>query len=474
MKKDPLLPNAPAKIFFVGIGGIGMSALAQLLHHCGYTVTGSDRSLQDKAKQQLYDKLRNFGISLFPQDGSGVIEFQPDILVYSAAVEDDNPDFAAMTKIPRLHRAAALSQALNKLPAKQIAVAGSCGKTTVCGWLSSALRKLGKRILMVNGGYSVEFEDENLPGNFFADENPEFIIVEVDESDKSIKEFSPDYSILLNIANDHYEKEVLQEVFANFLNNTKKAAVLPYDLRQLAGNDLSLSFFSETAVSAVAPAKVLFPENYHLSPAGCRFSLKAFPSPILLSQSGLYSAWNACAVLQMLLLLHQQALLTNSPNELSASLFAFQGIQQRFEIFATAASVIPKINDYAHNPEKLSAVIAAARERFGSPLQIFFQPHGYAPLAFMRSTLKENLKEVLQENDEFIFLPVYYAGGSSSHSPSSSEVAQEYQAAGLPVSWVVERKEAEKLIKANKQKSCLLVLGARDASLREWTKELEL
>ena len=459
-----VLPPPPACVFLVGIGGIGMSALAQLLAYLGYQVCGSDRGLHDSDKQELYGKLARQGVQLFPQDGSGVKSCQPSCLIYSAAIEDDNPDFLAAGETPLLHRAAALAQCLERLPGKQVAVAGSCGKTSVTGWLSSALQQLGKRILMVNGGYCTDFESDIYPGNFHADSDPEFLLVEVDESDRSISEFSPDYAILLNIGTDHYSAAELKQVFASFLRKTRSGAVLPASLRQLAPAELPARFFSEENSSDDSA----FPERYKATTAGCQFQIHGFAELVQCRQNGLYSAWNAAAILQALALL-----LPEERASLPGSLSNFRGVRQRFELFSAPGDSCPKINDYAHNPEKISAVLSAARERFGSPLLALFQPHGFAPFGFMREALKESLRHALRPGDQLILLPVYYAGGSSSHRPTAAEVAQDYQAAGLPVQAAENREQAEQMIKQNKKKSCVLVIGARDASLRSWTERLK-
>ena len=218
------LPLPPAKIFCIGIGGIGVSGLAQLLVHQGYSVAGSDRGLNDHGKEHLYDGLRAQGIRLYPQDGSGPKAEQPDALVISTAVEDTNADLQVLPNCPVIHRATALAQALDRIGVPQIAVAGSCGKTSVTGWIAAALKALGKRIVMVDGGYSLNAEQPGFPGNFFADDKPEYIVVEVDESDRSLSAFHPHYGVLLNVGNDHYGQDELKVVFRNFLSQCNQGA----------------------------------------------------------------------------------------------------------------------------------------------------------------------------------------------------------------------------------------------------------
>ena len=185
------------------------------------------------------------------------------------------------------------------------------------------------------------------------------------------------------------------------------------------------------------------------------------------TQSGRHSAANATAVLALLSLLK----LTYAPATMVRALTAFAGVRQRFEIMGTQHKAAPVINDYAHNPEKIAAAMMTARERFGSPLLAFFQPHGFRPLQFMRPALREVLQSTLRSDDKFFLLPVYYAGGSASFQPTSEEVALELAGAGLPVA-AVTREQAEAEIAANATSPAILVMGARDSSLREWCQKV--
>ena len=457
------LPLPPAKIFCIGIGGIGVSGLAQLLVHQGYSVAGSDRGLNDHGKEHLYDGLRAQGIRLYPQDGSGPKAEQPDALVISTAVENTNADLQVLPNCPIIHRATALAQTLDRIDAPQIAVAGSCGKTSVTGWISAALKALGKRVLMVTGGYSLNAEQPGFPGNFSADDQPEYIIVEVDESDRSLSAFHPHIGVLLNIGNDHYEQSELKVVFRNFLGQCKQSVVLD-ELKELANlcpgtvSAFSGTFFTDNA-DCIAPS------NFETTQDGIIFDTKEF-GHIITTQDGVHSAINACAVLAVL-----KQLNLGLPNEkIAAAITSFKGIRQRFEIMGKNSDGITIVNDFAHNPEKIAAAVSAAHNRFGSPLTATFQPHGFTPLRFMREALVESLEKCLEKDDLLIMLPVFYAGGTANFSPTSDEVAAELQSHGLNVI-AADRNKANEII-ASRKSSCILIMGARDASLRTWSAEL--
>ena len=151
---------------------------------------------------------------------------------------------------------------------------------------------------------------------------------------------------------------------------------------------------------------------------------------------------------------------------------AFRGVRQRFEVMSSPGAPVAIVNDFAHNPEKLSAVISAARERYGSPLAMVWQPHGFKALGDQREALQEALEKVLRPDDLFLMLPVYYAGGTTSGKPTSAEVCGQYAAAGLPVEFVATRQEVEARFRSSAAAKTWLGLGARDASLRTWTKQL--
>ena len=462
------LPEAPARIFFVGIGGIGMSGLAQLLVKRGYKVSGSDRGIDEPGKAELYSCLRQQGIALFPQDGSGIVQSSPDALVVSTAVEDGNPDLVAAAGIPVVHRATALAAALRATNARLIAVAGSCGKTSVTGWLASALHALGERVLVVNGGYYAGEATPPFPGNFLSDDNPQWAVAEIDESDHSISAFSPDYGLLLNVGNDHYGEDELRKVFASFLTRCRFGAVTSTELKGLAANvSCPLGLFD----TKQSDSDVVFPTDYSMDADGISFNANLF-GRVRSGESGRHSSYNACAVLAMLRMLG----LNHTDGELAAAIAAFPGIRQRFEVMGRRDDGAVLVNDYAHNPEKIEAALSTAHERFGGPIVAFFQPHGFTPLGFMREKLIEKLALNLLPGDSFCMLPVFYAGGTAAFSPTSEEIVAELVAKGLCRDGVhlsaLSRENARTAIEAAPGRKAIIVMGARDSSLRPWTASL--
>ncbi len=200
------------KRHLIGIGGVGMSALATALVHLGDTVTGADRNLNTPNIRML----EALGVRVFPDDGSGV-DASTDEVIVSTAIEATNPGLkrAEELAIPVTHRARALARAL--APYRLVAVVGTCGKSTVTAMLGHVLAECGMNPFCVNGA--------NVPGWDGAVRWPvagakvQYAVAEVDESDKSLVAFSPYAAIVTNASADHYSKAEMDEVFDAFIKD---------------------------------------------------------------------------------------------------------------------------------------------------------------------------------------------------------------------------------------------------------------
>ena len=196
------------KRHLIGIGGVGMSALATALVRLGDEVTGADRTLGTPNVRFL----ESLGVKVFPDDGSGVDAATGEVVV-STAIESDNPGLvrAAELGIPVVHRAKALAHALSGH--RLVAVVGTCGKSTVTAMLGHVLAECGLDPFCVNGA--------NVPGWEGAVRfgRGEYAVAEVDESDRSLVAFSPYAAIVTNASADHYSKEEMDQVFDDFARN---------------------------------------------------------------------------------------------------------------------------------------------------------------------------------------------------------------------------------------------------------------
>jgi UDP-N-acetylmuramate--alanine ligase len=462
----PVLP-AGAALHFVGVGGIGMSGLAGMLAGMGYRVTGSDRGAKQPENQRIIGALERAGIRIFAQDGSFAGDGLPDFLVYSSAIEEDNADFVAAPRVPRIHRAVTLAAAINAMTdCCSIAVSGSCGKTTVTGWLGETMYLAGLDPSCLNGGLMNRFRADACAGNYRHGRGG-YMVFEADESDRSLVAYSPDYGLIMNIGTDHYSKEELAEVFGRFIGRLKKGLVVEREawtrLKKYIPPHLKTVVFDGDGVEG----------DWRLT--GYRAANGTIIAEVNGSQiielplSGRHNAVNAVAVMAVMDLL-------GVPAERTVPLLKeFKGVWRRFDFAGRTPAGARVYDDYAHNVEKIASCIASAQELTPDG-RVFavFQPHGFGPLGFMRGELLPALESVLRRDDCFIFLPPFYAGGTSSFKPTSQEVAAEYAAQGGRDYRVCgERRELGALLRAEAgPNDLILIMGARDNSLSDWAAEL--
>lgn len=198
--------------FFLGIGGSGMSALAQYLQGTGRSVCGSDRLFQSPS--EIRDKLEAMGIGCFPQDGSG-LSAQIDSVIVSTAVEDSVLEYkmAKERGLPILHRSDLLAMIASSR--KTIAVAGTSGKSTTSAMLYSILEHAGYGPGIISGAGLTRLIRQGAIGNA-AVGTGDWLIIEADESDGSIVHYHPEVGLLLNIDKDHQELEELIRLFKQF------------------------------------------------------------------------------------------------------------------------------------------------------------------------------------------------------------------------------------------------------------------
>ena len=470
------LESLPESLHFVGVGGIGMSGLAQMALSLGRVVSGSDRALSNPENARIIDSLRAQGVRLYPQDGSVYKELTPAALVYSTAIEEDNPDFKlAPPGTARLHRSEAMGLAIKALGGGgSIAVTGSCGKTSVSCWLAEALENAGQSPTLLSGGLSNRFGRDGLAGNYRRGKG-RLAVLEADESDKSLLNYSSDYALILNIGTDHYSKEELARVFREFLKKVAKGAVVEEGAFSMIGaaglEHLDLKLFSlEKGSEKIGGREVLRLDSYRTSGGRALASFGGLPE-IELPGPGLHNAANAMAVYASLRQLGFDA-------EVSLkAVQGFSGVWRRFELAGRSLKGAPVYDDYAHNVEKMLSCIEAARGLCGpgGGVKAIFQPHGYGPWGFMREELYPAMERCLRPEDAFCVLPVFYAGGTSSFKPTVEEVIADYQArggSGLYRSFK-DRAEAEAYVDSQASASdVVLVMGARDNSRSNWARAL--
>ena len=447
--------------FFCGIGGSGMLPLAMIVAARRARVAGSDRSRDQGRSPDKFDWIERQGIALFPQDGSGVTAGQ--ILVASAAVEDSVPDIAAANALglPRLTRAD-LNAALFNEADRGIGVGGTSGKSTVTGMIGWILESAGGRPTVMNGAVMRNFASDTMPFASALVGDAATYVSEVDESDGSIALYRPDVAVVTNISLDHKSLEELHQLFGDFAGKARIAVVNADDAESaplLAGANVATFGFAETAH--------VHGSDFEALPEGCRFTVTVENTAhaAALRMPGRHNAANALAAIAA----------TRAAGvpvaEAVAALASFAGLARRYEVLGQANGVTV-IDDFAHNPDKVAATLAAVAELPGRAL-LFFQPHGYGPLRQMGAELAASFAIGMRGGDKlYVSDPVYF-GGTVDRSVGSEKLVADIVAGGGDAVHLATRAECgAAMLDEAKPGDRLLILGARDDTLTEFGREL--
>jgi UDP-N-acetylmuramate--alanine ligase len=454
--------------FFCGIGGSGMTPLALIVKARGGLVEGSDRALDQGRNTERFDFLRARGVLLHPQDGSGIIR-PSQILVTSAAVEETVPDVQAARRIGAavITRAELLAGLFNSA-ALSVGIAGTSGKSTTVGMLGWVLHCAGKSPTIMNGADMKNFIDAGAPFASARIGEGEIFVSEVDESDGSIRLFEPRVAVVNNISLDHKSLDVLRTLFCGFvakadtvvlnLDNAETAALL-VGLRP--GQAITYSLNSTQAhLYASPPVRSL---------AGTLFQVKARETgetvEVDLKVPGLHNVANALAALSA-------AQACGVPlTAAAAHLGKFSGIRRRLEVVG-ASNGITVVDDFAHNPDKISATLETLHA-FPGRLLLMFQPHGYGPIRFMRDALVSCFASGLHDEDVLVMPAPVYFGGTVDRSVGSDDIVCEIQRRGRKAIAFPDRAACgDLLIKLARRGDRIVVMGARDDSLSQFAQEL--
>jgi UDP-N-acetylmuramate--alanine ligase len=454
-----------ARYFLCGVGGSGMLPLALILKAAGHEVEGSDRALDQGRTAAKFDYLRNAGVGLHLQDGSGVVSSDQTV-VASAAVEESVPDIVAARRLgaPIVTRAELLARLFNAAPAR-IGVAGTSGKSTTTAMLAWILAEAGRDPTVMNGAVMKNFAG---PSALFASAlvgSGDVFLSEIDESDGSITLFSPTIAVLNNIALDHKSMDELRALFTAFIDRAD-AAVLNLDNpetgRLAAGRARSLTFSIENA-SADYAARAIRPR-----PFGVAFEAvdvrAGRATPIELKIPGRHNVSNALAALAA------AAAAGVSFDEAARALGAFAGVRRRLEYVGEAAGVVV-IDDFAHNPDKIAASLSTLHE-FEGRLIVMFQPHGYGPLKKMRAEMVEAFVRGLAPEDILVMPEPAYFGGTTDRSVSSRDIAADIGQKRNAQALKTREACAAAILSAAQPGDRIVVMGARDDTLTAFAEEL--
>ena len=352
-------------IHFVGIGGIGMSGMAELLHKLGFIISGSDQNSSERT-----ESLQTMGLHI-SEGHSGKNVNGADVVVYSSAVQRDNPEILAAEnkQVPVIRRAEMLAELLKVKPTS-IAIAGTHGKTTTCSMLGEILTTADFHPTMVIGGIVNKFQSNTISGS------GDVIVVEADEFDRSFLTLQPTMGLITNLDLEHldcYENlEDLQMAFTQFANavpfygkvgvcidNINAASIIPNIKRPV----VTFGVHEDAEIQA---SNLQF-ENNHST-----FTLSIHGEPrgeLTVHVPGEHNVKNALGAAVL-------ALELDTPfDKIQAGLDQYTGVRRRFDIKYTTDKNIMIVDDYAHHPSEVSATLKAAKTGWNNRIIAIFQPH---------------------------------------------------------------------------------------------------
>ena len=450
-------------IFFIGVAGTGMSAIAQYLAGIGKNISGSDRYFLPGTFNDTKEKLEAEGIQCFLQNGEGITT-QTDLVVVSTAVEDTVYEVqkAKELNIPIIKRSELL--AIIAASKRTIAVGGTSGKSTTSAMLFDILQYAGLQPSIISGAGLVSIIKEGKIGNAKVGAG-EWLVIEADESDGSIVQYHPEVGLLLNIDKDHQDIDELMHIFGIFKSNTKQLFVVNQSnnqSKQLSANTQH-DFSTEENSAAGYVAK-----NFCQKGLSIHFEIDDSPFTIdhslltihhfTLNTVGKHNMENALAAVAVA---NQLGI---SLETCAAALKNYEGIYRRHQVLGNKKGVWV-IDDYAHNPAKCAASIAACQ--YIAPKVItWFQPHGYGPTRFLRNDFVKEIAAVLRPTDEIWMSEIFYAGGTAVKDISANDLITDIQALGKNAFFVENRHDLIESIQPHLTNDCvLLLMGARDPSL---------
>jgi len=440
-------------VHFTGIFGSGMSALAQYLRFQGITVSGSDRFHASEDTASLRQSLEGLGCAIVQQDGSGV-GADTDVVCVSTAIEDSNPDIAASRGrgIPLIHRSDLLAAIIETK--KAIAVAGTSGKSTVTAMIFEFLTACGKSPSLISGAGLRRLERQGLIGNAWSG-GSDLLVVEADESDGTLVKYRPEAAVILNVSKDHKSTDEIARLFETLASRSAWTASNADD-PLLASLPATVRFGKNGSSTWRPDCEELLPTSVKLVRGTTEYHL---PLPGEHNLENLRAALCVCERFGC------------EPSELADAVKTFEGVARRFSVTRTRQHV-HVVDDFAHNPAKIAAVVRASRGLAARIIAIY-QPHGFAPTRFLKDEYITTFRTIFRPNDALYLLPIYYAGGTAQKNISSEDIINGLGPVSFTAQAVKGRDELLTRLQADaKPEDCILLMGARDPSLSALVKKI--
>tara|TARA_Y100000588_G_scaffold391552_1_gene500522 strand:+ start:198 stop:1574 length:1377 start_codon:yes stop_codon:yes gene_type:complete len=382
-------------IHFIGIGGIGMSGMAELLHKLGFNISGSDLISSERT-----NRLNKLGIEIYNGHNTHNIT-NPDVVVYSSAINQDNPEIyaAKKKKIPIIRRAEMLAELL-KVKNISVAIAGTHGKTTTCSMLGSILTEAKKKPTLVIGGIVNKFQSNAISGN------GEIIVVEADEFDRSFLTLQPTIGLINNLDLEHldcYENiEDLQNAFTHFANAVPFYGKVGICIDHVNTTSIILNIKRPIITYGINKNAEISALDICFNKDQTTFNVKIGSKNIgefNINLPGVHNIQNALGAITI-------ALELDIPIKIIKSgLNQYNGVRRRFEIKYRLDNGIIIIDDYAHHPSEVASTLEAVKSGWKQRIISIFQPHLFTRT---RDFYKE-FAQAFQRTDILIVTDIYKA-----------------------------------------------------------------
>lgn len=442
--------NDPIHIYFIGIGGISMSGLAEILLSEGFRISGSDRS-----PSELTRKLEEQGAAIYYGQREENLSSEIDLVVYTSAIKSDNPEMIAADKLnlPSLTRAQLLGQMMKNYKTP-IAVSGTHGKTTTTSMISQILLENDDDPTLSIGGIY-----KPVGGNIRIGSSDRFV-TEACEYTNSFLSFYPKVSIILNIEEDHLDffKDIhdIRNSFHEF------ARLLPPDGTLIINGDidhceeLTADLVCKVITYGSSPGFDYYPKNITYDTSGCpSFHLMrkdGKEESFSLRVPGEHNVYNAIAAIVL------ADLLDISDTVTAKALLHYGGTDRRFE-YKGKMNGCTIIDDYAHHPTEIKATLHAAQNYPHHTIWCVFQPHTYT----RTKTFLHEFAESLSLSDEIVLADIYAAREKDTLGISSRTLQAEIEKLGHRCYYFSTFEEIENFLQKNCTKDDLLItMGAGD------------
>lgn len=443
----------PIHVHFIGIGGISMSGLAEILLEEGFTISGSD------AKQSaLTDSLAQKGATIYIGQKASNLSIRPALVVYTAAIREDNEEFKAAVDagIPMLSRAELLGQIMDNYE-KSIAVAGTHGKTTTTSMISQILLVAKADPTISVGGIL-----EAIGGNIRVG-GSEVFITEACEYTNSFLHFHPKYSIITSVEAEHLDffKDIddIRRSFHEFAGNTAHDGVLIINGQIAALDQITNNLSCSVTTYGLCENDDFYAKNITYNDHACGTYTLMHKTEDLgtvsLSVPGRHNVSNSLAAIALCLNLGPPL------DVIKKGLLQFGGTKRRFEYKGTKNG-ITVIDDYAHHPTEVAATLTAARNYPHGRIICVFQPHTYSRTKAFLS----DFARVLSMADIVVLADIYAAREKNTIGISSKDLLAELQKNGQESYYFPSFDEIEKFLSEKCINNDLLItMGAGDVYL---------